>query len=68
MTYESFMRRVKALIRRAGGNIKVRFSEDEEKGIHIAYLSEGIIITGNKTSYNVTVKWNGGNHQSVAAI
>lgn len=68
MSYEVFRQRVNALINRAGGKIKVRFSTDSEEGKHYAICSDGTMITGNKLCKRVEVRWNGKNHRSVVAI
>lgn len=68
MSYEVFMTKVNALIKRAGGGIKVRFSRDEEHGKHYANCSDGTVIIGSKACMKVTVRWNGRNHQSMVAI
>lgn len=67
MSYEVFQRRVNALIDRAGGGIKVRFSEDDEKGRYFAKCSDGTTIIGNPSSIKVTVRFGSG-HQAMANI
>jgi len=67
MSYEVFRRRVNALIVRAGGGIKVRFSEDTEKGKFFANCSDGTTIIGNPSSLKVTVQYGSG-HQAMATI
>lgn len=68
MTYEAFMAKIKILIGKAGGNIDVNFSNDEEIGKFYARCSDGTTIIGNKSCLKVTVFWNGCNHQSLIAI
>lgn len=68
MSYEVFKAKVNALIKRAGGGIKVRFSSDEEHGKHYANCSDGTVIIGSKSCLKVTVRWNGRNHQGMVAI
>lgn len=68
MSYEAFKSRVNALIERAGGGIQVRFSKDSEKGKHYANFPDGTVIIGSEACLKVTVRWNGRNHQSMAAI
>lgn len=68
MSYEVFMAKVNALIKKAGGGIKVCFSSDSEKGKHYANCSDGTVIIGSKSCMKVTVRWNGRNHQSMVAI
>lgn len=68
MSYEVFMMKVNALIKKAGGRIKVRFSNDEESGRHYANCSDGTVIVGSRSSIKVSVRWNGGNHQGIAEI
>lgn len=67
MSYEAFMARVNALIRRSGLSIKVRFSTDDEKGKHYANCSDGTTIVGSPCSLKVTVRWGSG-HTAMAAI
>lgn len=68
MSYEVFKAKVNALIKRAGGGIKVWFSRDSEQGKHYANCSDGTVIIGSKSCMKVTVRWNGRNHQSMVAI
>lgn len=67
MSYEVFKRKVNALIAKAGGGIKVRFSSDAEKGQHFARCSDGTTIIGNKACLKVTVRWGSG-HNGIVAI
>lgn len=67
MSYEAFMAKVNALIRRSGQSISVRFSTDDENGKHYANCSDGTTIIGCPSSLRVTVKWGSG-HTSMAAI
>ena len=67
MAYEVFQNRVKALIKRAGGNISVRFSHDTEKGKFFANCSDGTTIIGCPSSIKVTVRFGSG-HQALAEI
>lgn len=67
MSYEVFKRKVNALIAKAGGGIKVRFSSDTEKGRHFAKCSDGTTIIGNNTCLKVTVRWGSG-HNGIVAI
>lgn len=68
MSYEVFKRRVNALINRAGGGIKVRFSTDSDKVRFFANCSDGTTIIGDERCMRVEVRWNGGNHHSIAKI
>lgn len=68
MSYEVFKAKVNALIERAGGGIKVRFSRDEENGKHFANCSDGTVIIGNRACLKVAVRWNGNNHQSIVSL
>lgn len=68
MSYDDFKERVNALIKRAGGGIKVWFTSDSEHGKHYANCSDGTVIIGSNVCMKVTVRWNGRNHQSVVAI
>jgi len=67
MAYEAFQNRVKALIKRAGGNISVRFFNDTEKGKFFANCSDGTTIIGCPSSIKVTVRFGSG-HQALAEI
>lgn len=67
MAYEVFQKRIKALIKRAGGGISVRFSNDADKGKYIANCSDGTTIVGNASSLKVTVLYGSG-HQAMATI
>lgn len=71
MSYNTFIKKINALIAQAGGEIEVRFSFDKEKLRYFANCSDGTIIIG-KPSGNVEVLWGKGergyNHKSVAAI
>lgn len=67
MSYETFKQKVEALIARAGGDIKVRFSTDDDKGRHFANCSDGTQIIGSVGNLSVTVRWGSG-HQSMATI
>lgn len=66
MGYEVFKNKVNALIERAGGGIGVRFSSED--GRHFANCSDGTVIIGNEECLRVTVRWNGRNHQAMAAV
>ncbi len=67
MSYEVFRRKVNALVAKAGGNISVRFSRDDDKGKFFANCSDGTTIIGNMASLKVTVRFGRG-HQATAAI
>ena len=67
MSYEVFMRKVNALIRKAGGGINVRFSTDKENGKHYANCSDGTTIIGNGACLMVSARWGSG-HQAMAMI
>ncbi len=67
MSYEVFRRKVNALIAKAGGNIRVRFSSDTDKGRFYANCSDGTTIIGNPGRLKVTVRFGSG-HQAMTAI
>lgn len=67
MSYSAFQSHVKALIAKAGGNIKVRFSNDEEKGIYTADFSDDCQIIGSASCLRVKVIWGSG-HAAFARI
>ena len=60
MSFTVFQSKVNALIRRAGGGIKVRFEHDTDKGRFCANCSDGTMIIGNPTSLRVTVNFGSG--------
>lgn len=45
----------------------VRFFRDNEAGKYIA-TCKGVTIVGNSTGLSVKVKWNRGQHQSIAVL
>lgn len=65
MSYEVFKLSVNSLIEKAGGGIRVDFSNDET-GRFIANCSDGTTIIGNSEAFKVTVKWR--THQAMAVI
>ncbi len=67
MSYEVFKKKVNALIKRAGGKIKVKFSRDNGKGCHYANCSDGTVIIGNAKCLKVTVRWGSG-HAGIVTI
>lgn len=66
MSYESFQKKVNALIARVGG-LTVNFSEDTEKGKYYANCSDGTTIIGNSAILKVTIKWGSG-HVAAAVL
>lgn len=64
MSYELFIRKVSALCRRSG--IFATFDHDLDKGLYMASLSTGGVITGNSTTASVTYRDR--NHCYMAAI
>lgn len=68
MSYETFRCKVNALIERAGGDIRVRFSKDDDTGKFFANCSDGTTIIGNRQALRVAVQWNGRVHQGIATI
>lgn len=67
MSYQAFQQRINALINKAGGGIKVRFSTDEEKGIHTALCSDGCKFIASTSCLRVKVMWGSG-HTAFAAL
>lgn len=67
MSYQVFQKRVNALINKAGGGISVRFSTDNEKGIHTAVCSDGCKIVGSASCLRVKVSWGSG-HTAFATL
>lgn len=66
MSYKAFQLHVCALIRRMGGGIGVKFS-NQNYARYFANFSDGTVIVGNPTSTKVAVRWGGSprNHQAV---
>lgn len=67
MSYSAFQSHVKALVTKAGGNIRVRFSNDEENGTYTAVCSDGCQIIGSASCLRVKVIWGSG-HAAFAHI
>lgn len=67
MSFEDFTELVKALIAKAGSNIKVDFSTDPDQGKYIAKCDGGVIITGHSTGLKLSVRWGSG-HQAMTAV
>jgi hypothetical protein len=61
------MCKVNAMIKKAGGNIRVMFHCDSENGLFFAECSDGTTIIGNHMSLKVTVRFGVG-HQAMATI
>ena len=62
MSFEIFKEKIAAVAKRAGSDIKVRFSTDPETGRHRAECSDGTTITANTTSLRISVRWGSGHH------
>lgn len=69
MNYRVFKEKVDALIRRAGGRIKVVYRKTSD-GRFFAHCSDGTEIIGNSGQLKVTVRWGGAAraHQAIAEI
>lgn len=67
MSYKAFQQHVNALIAKAGGDIKVRFLVDTEKGMYMAICSEGTRIFASNSCPRVKVTWGSG-HTAFATI
>jgi hypothetical protein len=67
MGYDDFQKGIANLIQRAGGNIRVRFFNDTEKGKYIAKFSDGTTVVGRPSSLKVTVSYGSG-HQAMTTI
>ena len=65
MAYKTFQEKVNALIKRAGGKISVRFSNEDGK--YFAHCSGGVTIISNSACPSVMVKWGSG-HKAIATI
>lgn len=66
MGYESFKRKVNALIAKVGG-ISVNFHNDTENGRFFANCSDGTTIIGRPSSHKVTVRYGSG-HQMMTDL
>lgn len=66
MSYEEFQQSIDSLVKKSGGGISVDFNHIDGK--YIARVSDGTVITGNPSTVRVTVRWNGRNHQGMAAL
>ena len=65
MAFETFKKRVSALVSKAGATARFHHEDD---GRHIAHCSDGVTIIGNTNSPNkVCVKWGSG-HMAYTAI
>ena len=67
MSYEAFVKHVNRIIEKAGGGIKVRFSNEPEGGRYIAKFSDGTTITGYESCIKLSVRWGSG-HVAMAAV
>lgn len=65
MSYEEFQKRIKALLKKAGGGVRARFFHEDGK--HHAMCSDGTVIVGNSQTLKVMVRWGSG-HASHAEI
>ena len=64
MSYSSFVRKMNILASQTGLAVWVN---DNSDGKLVARFSDGTTITGNSSSYKVTVKWGSG-HAAMAEI
>lgn len=67
MSYEVFKEKIRALIAKTDPGVLVSFHRDDDKGLHIAKLSNGTTITGNFINPSITVKC-GRYHTMMAVI
>ena len=65
MSFESFQKKVKNLIRKSGWDFFVDFSSED--GRYYARISDGTMIIGNSDRLKVTVKWGTG-HTAMAVL
>ena len=63
MPYQTFCKRVSALVNRTGASVKFAHKD----GRHIARCSDGVTIVGNAVCDRVLVKWGSG-HTAYANI
>lgn len=68
MSYETFQKRVNALVdRMKGSRPSVEFRHDPECGKHYANFPDGTTIIGNTVAKNIMVQWGSG-HRANATI
>ena len=67
MSYYDFKNHITNLIKTTGQNINVEFSTDKDKGIYIAVLSDGTVITVPFRGFKMTVRWGSG-HVAMASV
>lgn len=67
MSFKAFQQRINALIDKAGGDIKVRFLVDTEKGTYMAVCSDGCRFFASNSCKRVKVTWGSG-HSALATI
>lgn len=65
--FETFVMRLDAYLRSLKADVSVRYECDEEKGLYIAHLSDGMKILGNSISKKLTIRY-GADHQMQFAI
>jgi hypothetical protein len=77
MSYESFVQKVNAIIRRSGGKYVPIFINDADRGNFICHLNDdsNTRIIGSSTSIKVCVRWGNNadsranySHQSIVTI
>ncbi len=67
MSFNQFTSRVFAIAKRAGENVDVRISRDDDKGRFIARFPDNTTIIAHESSARVTVKFGSG-HVAMATI
>lgn len=56
MGYQEFVDTVTDIVGTSGETCAVVFEHDDDLGLHIARLSNGLVIIGNSTSLKLTVR------------
>lgn len=66
MSYQKFKQMVRSICARAGGGIRLRFSQEDDRYIAVY---DDIEITANSQSSSLTVRWGSGqNHKPHMAM
>ena len=67
MRFDEFKRGILGIIRKSGEkDVKVNFKTND-KGVYLAYCSNGVRFSANPNSSQLMVKWGSG-HKAVASL
>lgn len=67
MSYDVFKSKIRKLIAESDPGLVVMFCHDNDKGLHIARISNGWVITANIINPSITLKC-GKNHTMMAVV